>query len=166
MLVFLIVGAAGLVLLLGSLLLDGVLDSVLPSFDLPGGDVISGPALGAFVTAFGAMGAIVSSAGAGTGVACLAGLGAGLLLGALVAVVTRSMVRTATDATPRSLDLVGLTGTVVTAIPADGLGEISVRLAGAPHKLNARSAAAVLAGTTVEVTEVLSSTSVRVTARA
>ena len=166
MLLFLIVGVAGLAVLIVSLLLDGVLDSVLPSFDLPAGDLVSGPVLGAFAAAFGATGALVmGSTDAGVGLACIAGVVAGAVLGGVVAAVTRALVRSSTDATPRSQDMVGLAGTVVTAIPDDGLGEIAVRLGGAPHKLNARAAEPVAAGTSVTVLEVLSATSVRVAAR-
>lgn len=166
MTVFLIVGGVGFALLLASLLLDGVLDSVLPSVELPGAEVVSGPVIGAFAAAFGETGAIVSSAtGAGPLTASLAGVAAGAALGGVVALITRSLQQSGTDAAPRSSDLIGLAGTVVSDIPAEGLGTVSVRLAGAPHKLSARAARPLPAGTSVEVTAVLSSTAVRVSAR-
>ena len=44
-----------------------------------------------------------------------------------------------TDATPTRADLVGALGVVVTPIPADGYGEVRIRLGGQPVKLNARA---------------------------
>lgn len=166
MLLFLVVGVVGFALLLLALVFDGFLDAVLPSFDLPGGDIVSGPALGAFAAAFGAAGALVmGSTDAGVGIACVVGVAAGLVLGGLVGLAARALTRTGTDATPRASDLVGLPGTVVTSIPAGGFGEVTVRLSGSPQKLNARAAAALDAGAAVVVDEVLSSSSVRVSPR-
>ncbi|MDN5725672.1 MAG: hypothetical protein L0G99_07030, partial [Propionibacteriales bacterium] len=58
--------------------------------------------------------------------------------------------------------LVGYRGTAITAIPADGYGEVSVVASGHITKLNARSAEPITAGTAVEITAILSATSVLV----
>ncbi len=65
-------------------------------------------------------------------------------------------------AAPREGDVVGVSGTVVTAISADGYGEVLVRLAGQPVKLAARADTPLPRGTEVWVDRSLSSTSVSV----
>ena len=54
----------------------------------------------------------------------------------------------------------GTAGSVVTAIPADGFGEVLLRLAGQPVKLAARSAGPVARGAEVWVEAAPSATSV------
>ena len=71
--------------------------------------------------------------------------------------------RMPTDRTPRTTDLLGAEATVLTPIPAGGLGEVTTRYLGQLTKLSARSERAVPAGTRVVVTAVTSSTSVVVT---
>ena len=59
--------------------------------------------------------------------------------------------------------LIGTTATVVSDVPADGYGEVSVVLAGAQSKFSARSEGAVITrGTEVLVLSVLSDTAVLV----
>jgi membrane protein implicated in regulation of membrane protease activity len=65
-------------------------------------------------------------------------------------------------AAPREGDVVGVSGAVVTAIPADGYGEVLLRLAGQPVKLAARADRPLPRGTRVWVDQSLSSTSVSV----
>ena len=65
----------------------------------------------------------------------------------------------------RSGDLPGRVGTVISAIPEGGFGEVSVMVAGHITKLNARAATALPAGTPVTVRAVLSATSVMVEPR-
>jgi hypothetical protein len=55
---------------------------------------------------------------------------------------------------------------VISAIPEGGLGEVSIVVAGHITKLNARSSAALPAGTPVTVQAVLSAASVMVEPRA
>jgi hypothetical protein len=63
---------------------------------------------------------------------------------------------------PRGGDLVGSSAAVVTAIPAEGYGEVLVYLAGQPLKLAAKSAVPVARGAEVWVEAALSATSVQV----
>jgi membrane protein implicated in regulation of membrane protease activity len=65
-----------------------------------------------------------------------------------------------TDATPTRADLVGSLGVVVTPIPHRGYGEVRVRVAGLPVKLNARADRPLPLGTEVFVIEAPSDTSV------
>ncbi|MFE1776653.1 hypothetical protein [Streptomyces sp. NPDC059008] len=165
---FLSLGIAGVVLLVLSLVFDGVLEGVLEGafggvmdglFD----GLLSLPVVAGFLSMFGFAGAIVLGgtslgAGAATGVGVAAGVAAGWLAWKF----SRALLRDQTDATPRQEDLVGIAGSVVTAIPADGYGEVLVRLAGHPVKLAARSAVPVARGAEIWVEESLSSTSVTV----
>ncbi len=68
--------------------------------------------------------------------------------------------RRAADTTDQ---LVGKRAIVVTSVPADGFGEIRVRVSGRPLKLLARASKPVALGATVVVTEALNATSVVIT---
>lgn len=162
MTLFLVLGGLGLVLLVASLVLGEVFDGLLDGI---GGDILSTAAVAGFLSGFGFTGAIVAPA-LGTGVAIGVGLVGGLALGGVAGLLTRGLSRARTDATPSSGALVGLAGTVVTAVPSQGYGEVSVVVAGHLTKLNARADEALGVGTPVTVTTVLSPTSVSVTRRA
>lgn len=155
MVLFWIVGGVGLVLLLSGVLFGDVFDGLLDAFD--GGTGLT-PALGAALAAFGFGGALLTGS-LGVGLAALAGLGGALVVGTAAFFLTRAVL--GTPAAPvRSTDLLGVFGTVVTRIPAGGLGEVVVPQAGSRVKLSARSAEAVPSGVPVYVVEVLSATSV------
>ncbi|MEU8619485.1 hypothetical protein [Streptomyces sp. NPDC048623] len=160
---FLGLGIAGLVLLVLSLIFDGVLEGVLDGFGGGLDGFLSLPVIAGFVSALGFTGAIVlGTTGTGAGVAT----GAGVLTGAVVGWATwrfsRALMRDAGTPAPRGEDLTGTPGSVITAIPADGYGEVLLYLAGQPVKYAARSASAVGRGTEVWVESVLSPTSVSV----
>ncbi|GAA3043744.1 hypothetical protein GCM10017562_75460 [Streptomyces roseofulvus] len=74
----------------------------------------------------------------------------------------RALMRDGATPAPRGEDLTGTSGSVVTAIPAGGYGEVLVYLAGQPVKYAAKSAAPVARGAEVWVESVLSPTSVAV----
>ena len=162
MTVFLVIGAVGLVVLLVSLLVGELFDGV---FDALPGDVLSTSVVAGFLAAFGFAGALAVGA-LGTGVAVLVGLVAGGLVGGGAGWLTKSLAGLRTDATPTGAALVGLPGTVVTQIPSQGYGEVSVTVAGHLTKLNARADEVLLVGTPVTVTATLSPTSVMVVRRA
>jgi len=157
MIVFLVIGLLGLGLLVLSVLVEGL-------FDLFGSDgILSAPAMATFLTSFGFGGAIGSYAGANALASIFIGLGSGVSFGALAGFIIKSVSRMPTDPTPTTADFVGKKATVVTAIPKDGFGEVSITLSGQPVKLSARSKAQEIStGTTVTVTTVLSPTSVLV----
>lgn len=156
---FLVIGLVGIVLLLVSLVVGEVVDGL---FDALGGDLLSGASLAAFLGAFGFVGALVVSGTGSTGGAIAAGLGGGVVVGGAAALLTRALRNGGDDSTVRTSSLVGRSGSVVSAIPADGYGDVSLVASGHITKLNARASAALPAGTAVVVTAVLSPTSVLV----
>jgi hypothetical protein len=156
--IFLILGAVGLGLLVMSLLIGEVFGDL---FGFDGGGFLSLPAIGAFLAAFGFGSALILySTSADAGISALGGLGSGVVIGGIAGVFTRSLMNMPTDESVRSSDMVGITGTVVTRIPDDGLGEVSVSYLGQLMKLSARSSAAVSAGKQVTVTAVISPSAV------
>jgi membrane-bound ClpP family serine protease len=162
---FIIVGAVGLTLVVVSLLFGDLLDGMFEfqHFEVADG-LLSTPVIGAFLAAFGATGALLLRVPKLSLLAALAGAaGAGFVLGGTTLVLVRSLMNMPTDATPRTSDLVGSIGRVVTRIPAEGLGEITVASGGQRLKLNARSDTPVASGANVIVVDVVSPTSVIVT---
>lgn len=162
---FLGLGITGVVLLVLSLLLDGVLEGVLSAvdaFDALDG-LLSLPVVAAFVSMFGFSGAIaLETTGWGVAGAIGAGVPAGALTGWFAYRLGRALTDDRSGAAPRDEDLVGLAGSVVTSIPAGGYGEVLVRLSGLPVKLAARSEVPVARGAEVWVEQALSSTAVSV----
>lgn len=161
MLTFLIIGAAGIVLLIASLILGDLLDGLLDF----GGDLFSGAALAGFLGAFGFAGAIALDATDSVTAAMLIGLLAGLVIGAGVGWISLQLKKGGDESNVRTGDLTGRDATVVSAIPEDGFGEISIVASGHITKLNARATTALAAGTPVTITAVLSPTSVLVQPR-
>ncbi|GGV13766.1 hypothetical protein GCM10010275_63710 [Streptomyces litmocidini] len=160
---FLGLGIAGLVLLVLALVFDGVLEGVLDS--LGGGldGFLSLPVIAGFVSALGFTGAIVlGSTGTGAGVATGAGVVAGGVAGWGTRWFSRALMRDGSAPAPRGEDLTGTSGSVVTAIPTDGYGEVLLYLGGQPVKYAARSAVSVARGAEVWVESVLSPSSVAV----
>ncbi|MEU3690718.1 hypothetical protein [Streptomyces narbonensis] len=164
---FLGLGSAGLVLLALSLTFDGILEGF---FDSIGGafgggldGVLSLPVIAGFVSALGFTGAIATgAAGAGAVAATLTGIAVGVLTAWLTWRFSRALLRDGTAPAPRGEDLTGTSGAVVTAIPADGYGEVLLYLAGQPVKYAAKAAEPVARGAEVWVESVLSPTSVTV----
>lgn len=161
---FVVIGIAGLVLVVASLVLGEVFEGLFDAIDIDAGSgLFSAPVIGAFLAAFGFGAALTMSATAvGTGVAALAGVGAGVGFGAATLALTRSLMNMRTDDNVRTGDLVGRPGTVLTRIPPDGFGEVAVVHLGQRLKLNARAASPIPAGTPVVVTDVVSASSVHV----
>ena len=158
---FLVIGIVGLAIVLLSLILGDILSGVFDALDLDvGGGIFSAPVVGSFLAAFG-FGAALSMTAAGLGATegAFAGLGGGVVVGGIALLLTRSLMDMPTGATQRADDLVGVRGTVVTDIPAEGLGEIQASVHGTTQKLSARADAAVPAGRVVEVVAMVSSTS-------
>ncbi|WP_369242375.1 hypothetical protein AB5J56_06075 [Streptomyces sp. R21] len=137
---FLGIGITGVVLLALSLVFDGVLDSVLDG-TLDGLDGrLSLPVVTGFVAMTGFGGAItMGAAGTGPVVATASGAVCGAGTGWLTYRFSRALMRDQTAVTPHGDDLVGTSGNVVTAIPADVFGELLLELAGQPVKFAARS---------------------------
>lgn len=161
MTIFLAIGAIGIVLLLAALLIGDHVDGILDA--LGGGDWFTGAALAGFLGALGFVGALIQDLTDNTVAAVVAGVLAGLAVGAGIGWITLRLRNTGGTA-PRTSSFVGLNGTVISAIPEGGYGEISVVASGHPTKLNARSAEPLASGTPITITDVLSPTSVKVRA--
>ncbi|MER6411249.1 hypothetical protein [Streptomyces humidus] len=159
-------GIAGLVLLVLSLALDGVLEGLFDGVGVLDGlfdGLLSLPVIAGFVSMLGFSGAIAMGAtDVGVAGATAIGTPAGLATGWLAYRLGRVLLRDRSGAAPRHSDLIGASASVVTAIPADGYGEVLVRLAGQPVKLSAKSPAAVGRGAEVWVEAALSPTAVSV----
>jgi membrane protein implicated in regulation of membrane protease activity len=156
---FLLIGCLGLALLVGALFFGDIFGT---------GDGVDGPlsmpSIAGFVGAFGFGGAIAAAITGGGLLAVLVGLVVGITIAVPSAIGTVALARVAarmrTDATPTRTDLVGQLGVVVTPIPANGYGEVRIRLGGQPVKLNARAEKAIPLGASVFVVEAPSDTSV------
>jgi NfeD-like C-terminal, partner-binding len=157
---FVAVGLVGAVLLVLFLLLDDVLEGLLPD-----NDWISGPAIGAFLAVFGLFGWVAQEAfDAPTPVAAAAGIAGGVGLGWFTVRLSKALYHSPTDATPNTASLVGQPARVVTPVRAGGTGEVLVRLGGQPVKLSATSTDELPVGADSVVIAVQSSTRVVVEA--
>ncbi|WP_432058020.1 hypothetical protein [Streptomyces sp. bgisy022] len=157
-------GIAGLVVLLFSLIFDGVLEGLFGGL-LDGmlDGFLSLPVIAGFVSMLGFGGAItLGTTGLGVTGATAVGVLTGVAAGWLTWRFSRALMDDQDAAAPRGGDLVGSSGSVVTAIPAGGYGEVMVYLAGQPLKLAAKSQVPVARGAEVWVESALSATSVSV----
>lgn len=161
MTLFLVIGGIGILLLLITLVLGDVLDG---AFEF-GPELISGPAVAAFLGAFGFGGALALGAGSSVGVAIAVGLGVGVLLGAGAGFVSAQLHKGGDESNVRTTSLVGRDASVVTAIPEGGFGTISIVASGHITNLNARAQEPLAPGTPVVISAVLSATSVAVERR-
>lgn len=164
MLVFLVLGSIGLLLLALSLVADGLdlPDVAAVDLDAAGGTGLL-PILAAALAAFGFGGALLlGTTSAGSGLAALGGAGAAALVGRLSVGAVRSLVRTSGAPTPTVERYVGSFGVVVTGVPPDGLGEVTVRQDGTLQKFSARSDEPLALGTEVCVVETVSPTCLKV----
>ncbi|SCG55241.1 hypothetical protein [Micromonospora humi] len=162
-LIFLIIGGAGVGVLTLALLGSGVLHLGHPDVDGP----VSLEAVAGFTGAFGFGAAIVNELLGGRTPGMIAAAAAGGVLAAvptgwLATRLSRAARNMRTDATPTRDHLTGAIGLVVTPIPIGGYGEVRVRLAGQPVKLNARADQPIAIGARIFVVEALSETSVHV----
>ncbi|MGW8882975.1 hypothetical protein [Streptomyces sp. NPDC055749] len=161
---FLGLGIAGIVLLALSLIFDGILEGLLGGvldglFD----GLLSLPVIAGFLSMLGFGGAIMlGTTGVGTVAATVTGVAAGLVAAWLTWRFSRALMADQTTATPRGDDLIGTSGSVVTPIPADGYGEVLLRVAGQTVKFSAKSGEPVERGAEIWVEAALSTTSVQV----
>lgn len=156
---FVVLGSIGLLVLVVSLVLGEFLDGVLDGL---GDGWFSTASLGGFLTAFGFSAALADSAEVATPVTIALGVGAGVAIGAFAGWLTRMVRNGGTDSTPQTRDIIGYDGTVVSTIPADGFGVVTVRMGGHLLRLNARAAVPIEPGTAITVVDTLSPTAVSV----
>lgn len=155
---FLIVGVAGVALVLLSLLLGDILDGVFDGL----GDFFSTEVIGTFIGALGFVGAIALSLTGSTALALVLGAAAGVGLSWLAWTGSRRLRQGDHTGSVRTSDLVERTGTVLADIPADGFGVITLSVGGHLTRVNAKSEAPIGSGTEVVVVAVLSPTAVSV----
>lgn len=155
--IFLIIGVIGAVLLLISLVLDGIFDA----FDFGDGP-LSLTTIAAFTAIFGFSAFALVGAGLPTPLAGVLGAVAGAAGGAAAWWLTR-LIRSAESSTAVSGDeLVGSTAGVVLAIPAGGLGEVALVRNGERVSLSASADTAIARGAQVRIAQSITATSVRV----
>ncbi|WP_244303248.1 hypothetical protein [Leucobacter coleopterorum] len=155
--IFLVIGIVGGVLLILSLVLDGIFDA----FDFGDGP-LSLTTIAAFTSIFGFTAFASVGAGMATPVAAVVGAVVGVLGGAAAWWLSR-LIRSAESSTAVSgSDLIGAEGAVVLAIPEAGLGEVALTMHGERVSLAASADAPIARGTAVRVVQTLTSTSVRV----
>ena len=161
MVVFVWIAVISLVLLVVTAFLGDVLDGVFDSIDFTGG-YLSSASLLSFTGTIGFVGWVAMFAGLSVFAAAGIGLGCGVVVGAGAGLLTRSLVRSPTAHQLTSADYVGATATVVTAIPVEGYGEVTMTLSGHPLKFAARSKTPVEVGEQVVVVAVLNEATVMV----
>ncbi|MEV8548061.1 hypothetical protein [Streptomyces sp. NPDC051572] len=163
---FLGLGIVGIVLLILSLIFDGVLEGLFGGVGVLGGlfdGLLAIPVIAGFVSMLGFSGAItMGTTGLGAVGAVAVGVPAGVATGWLAYRLSRALMIERSGAAPHIDDLIGASGSVVTAIPADGYGEVLVRMAGQPVKLAAKSPVPVVRGAEIWVQATLSCTAVSV----
>ncbi len=162
-LIFLIVGGVGVGVLALALVGAEILHLGHPDVGGP----VSLEAVAGFIGTFGFGAAIVNELLGGRTTGLVAGAaGVGLLAAVPAAWLTVRLSRAArdmpTDPTPNRTHLVGALGVVLMPISETGYGEVRIRLAGQPVKLNARADHPLPVGTRIFVVEALSETSVHV----
>lgn len=168
-LTFLVVGGLGVALLLVALLAGEIGDIGHPDADGP----FSLPAIAAFIGGAGFIGAIPAAllpTDIPSGLRILISLAVGLVGAIPIAWgavrLSAALVHMNTDRTLTESDLLGATGTVITAIPRSGFGEVRLHLAGQDLKYFAKAETPLPSGTPIFVTASTSSTSVEVVSTA
>ncbi|MFC4495761.1 hypothetical protein ACFPA8_16655 [Streptomyces ovatisporus] len=160
---FLALGIAGVLVLALSLVFDGVLEGLFDSGAAAADGLLSLPVVAGFVSMLGFGGALVlGTTGLGAGAASAVGVCAGGVAGWGTWRFSTALMSDRSAAAPRGEDMVGVTGSVVTPVPADGYGEVLLSVAGQPVKLSARSTTPLGRDTEVWVDAALSPTSVSV----
>lgn len=156
--IFLLIGVIGAVLLLISLLLDGVFDF----FDFGDGP-LSLTTIAAFTTIFGFASFGFIGAGLSAQLSATFGAGAGAIGGAVAWWLARSLRDETSNTAVSTSTLVGATAAVVLAIPGgSGVGEISLTRHGERISLTASAKTPIARGDRVTIIETLTPTSVLV----
>jgi hypothetical protein len=151
MLIFWVIAGVALLLLVLTVVLGDFLDGVVDAIDVTGGWLSSTVVL-SFLATFGIVGGLLlATTDASVLLATLAGVVAGAVVGVGAGVATRALTHGPTAHQITSSDYVGQTATVTTSIPSDGLGQISLVVAGQSTALAARADAPVPTGAGVTV---------------
>jgi len=129
---------------------------------MPGLSPFSPTTISSFITAFGGIGLVLSRIEATKNPwisAPLATVGALIIAGLVVILFGTIFHKTQSSSESRVATLVGITGTVITPIPVNGVGEIAYVQGGTRYSAPARgeSGAAVAGGQTVKIVRIVGS---------
>jgi membrane protein implicated in regulation of membrane protease activity len=134
-------------------LFGGILNAIHLGFDVAG--VSPTPVLLGFVAMFGVGGLFgLHSFGLGAGGATLVGFGAGAVGAGVVLGAFRVLASAESTASFSLSDMVGSTGRVSVAIPANKYGTVLISFAGASHNMTATADADIPAGRVVKVVQI------------
>jgi membrane protein implicated in regulation of membrane protease activity len=97
-------------------------------FDHGGPGILSSRVIAVFITAFGAFGAIAVNNGMSPGAASGVGAGSGIVFGGVIYLFLRFLYGQQASSDVLASDLVGQTGRVIIGIPANGVGQVRVRI--------------------------------------
>ena len=130
--------------------------------DAPGISVFSPTIIASFITSFGGLGIIFSQIDATKSPwvsAPLAILGAAIIAGSFLLVLRTVMTKTQSSSESHVADLVGVTASIITPIPENGVGEIAYVQAGTRYTAPAREerGASVGNGALVKITRIVGS---------
>lgn len=128
--VFLAIAAVGFLFLVIALIFGEIFDFFDhdTDVDIGGPGIFSSRVMAVFITAFGGFGAIATRNGAGPLMASLVGLASGLVFGGIILMFARFLYNQQATSEVRTSELVGQTGRVIIAIPANGVGQIRCRV--------------------------------------
>ena len=155
---FLVLGGIGLGVLLFSLIFGEIfgVDSPLDA------DIFSIATISAFLGAFGFGAAGAEALTKTLWVAIPVGIVMGLLFASFSVWLSRKLKAASSHASHSTKKLIGYEGRVLTAIPADGYGQVTIIAAGQRRTYSAKAPIGIDAGTRVWVTDILSATAVSV----
>ncbi|MDR0849836.1 MAG: hypothetical protein LBN10_12515 [Propionibacteriaceae bacterium] len=151
---FIITAAVGFLMLLVSLIFDGLLDSV--DMDFSGSGIFSGASLGGFLTGMGCGGIIGTAQGWDTIPALALGLGIGVAMAGVAIALYRALKNAEVPDEAFALDqMVGTTGIITAGSSAGSRGLVQVTYLGSPRTISAIAAVDVTSGEAVTVTSIL-----------
>ena len=128
--VFLVIAGVGFIFLIVSMVFGEIFDFFDHDidFDHGGPGILSSRVIAVFITAFGAFGAIAMNNGLSVGAASGVGLGGGLVFGGVIYMFLRFLYGQQASSDVLASDLVGQTGRIIVGIPANGVGQVRVRI--------------------------------------
>ncbi len=160
--VFLGIAGIGFIFLIVSMIFGEIFDFFDHDidFDHGGPGILSSRVIAVFITAFGAFGAIAMNNGLSVGAASGVGLGSGVLFGGVIYVFLRFLFGQQASSDVRASDLVGQTGRIIIGIPANGMGQVRVRIGEEliDKVAQSRDGLAIAENTPVKIEEVLGET--------
>ncbi|HEY0872252.1 MAG TPA: hypothetical protein VGD94_02175 [Vicinamibacterales bacterium] len=127
--VFLAIAAVGFLFLMLALIFGEIFDFFdHGDIDTGGPGVLSSRVIAVFITGFGTTGALAVQNGYSTGMASVFGAISGAVLGGAIAMLGRFLYNQQSSTEVLTTDLVGQNARVVVSIPANGVGQIRLRI--------------------------------------